>query len=178
MSSIAVQTEETANETIVDSSICNVLFTQILSILDDEQNKFYYDISESYIDFPHKLTTNTGDGCNTNGIFEAQETYPDDGTAEIQVNNGNTEEMTIAELERSLQISESRLRTNLNELNKITSALSSTSNSSTSSTEHIKEWLNSTEGHHNNSTLNSPGVELVGSENRNNSVTDFEMDGI
>lgn len=86
--------------------------------------------------------------------------------------------MTIAELERSLQISESRLRTNLNELNKITSALSSTSNSSTSSTEHIKEWLNSTESHHNNSPLNSPGVELVDSENRNNSVTDFEMDGI
>ncbi|CAH8575825.1 unnamed protein product [Schistosoma margrebowiei] len=173
MSSIAVQTEETANEIIVDSSICNGLFTQILSILDDEQNKFYYDISESYLDFPHKLTTNTDDGCSTNGIFEAQETYLDDGTAEIQVNNGNTEEMTIAELERSLQISESRLRTNLNELSKITSALSSTS-----STEHIKEWLNSTEGHHNNSTLNSPGVELVDSENRNNSVTDFEMDGI
>ncbi|CAI2730352.1 unnamed protein product [Schistosoma spindalis] len=178
MSSIAVQTEETVNDINVDSPLCSGLFTQILSILDDEQNKFYYDISESYLDFPHNLTTNTGDGCNTNGIFEAQETYLDDGTAEIQVNNGNIEEMTIAELERSLQISESRLRTNLNELNKITSALSSTSHSSKSSTEHIKEWLNSTGGHHNNSTLNSPGVELVDSENRNSSVADFEMDGI
>ncbi|XP_018651974.1 hypothetical protein Smp_043110 [Schistosoma mansoni] len=178
MSSIAVQTEETANEINVDSSICNGLFTQILSILDDEHNKFYYDISESYLDFSHELPTNNGDGSNTNGIFEVQETCFDDGTAEIQVNNGNTEEMTIAELERSLQISESRLRTNLNELNKITSALSSASHSSTSSTEHIKEWLNSTGDHHNSSSLNSPGVELGDNETRNNSVNDFEMDGI
>ncbi|CAH8516961.1 unnamed protein product [Schistosoma turkestanicum] len=176
MSSVAVQTDEAVCETGLNSSLSIDLFTKILSILDDEHNNFYYDMSESYSDFPHKLTANTHDGCNSNGIFGTHEIYSDDETIEIQVNSGNKEEMTTAELERSLQISESRLRNNLNELNKITSTLPSSSHSSISSAEQIKEWLNSTGVHHNDSTLNSPEVEPV--ENRNSSFTDVEMDGI
>ncbi|KAH8871585.1 hypothetical protein EWB00_004517 [Schistosoma japonicum] len=175
MSSIAVQTEEVVDRINNCSSLSIDLFTQILSILGDEQNNFHYDISESQANFPPECNH---DGDNTNGTIEAIESYLDDDTTDFQINNDNINDMTTTELERSLQISESRLRNNLNELNKISSASSSPSQSSISYSEYIREWLNSTCDDENNSTLNSPNVELVDGMSKNKPFTDVEMDGI
>ncbi|KAK4470551.1 hypothetical protein MN116_006094 [Schistosoma mekongi] len=175
MSSIAVQTEEVVDRIDVCPSLGIDLFTQILSILDDEQNSFHYDISERQPNFLPECSHN---GDNTNGISEAKESYLDDDATDFQINNDNIDDMTTIELERSLQISESRLRNNLNGLNQVISALSSPSQSSTSYNEYIREWLNSTCDHQINPALNSPTVELVDGVSRNKPSTHVEMDGI
>ncbi|CAH8546851.1 unnamed protein product [Heterobilharzia americana] len=166
MSSIAVQTEETLNEDDIDSSLSIGLFTQILSILDDERNSFYYDISENYSTSPFKLKEIH---LNEHVMKENHEDLPchlDNEEVEISEFTENIEEMSTAELERSLQISESRLRNNLNELNKIT----------TSTTEQIKDWLDSAYSQQNNSTLTSPGVQIMDTEGKDNLFNDYETD--
>ncbi|CAH8855447.1 unnamed protein product [Trichobilharzia szidati] len=166
MSSIAVQTEETVTENNFNASLSIGLFTQILSILDDEHNDFYYDISDYCSSLPSKADEWHVDNATMSGNFELSTFSLEDDESSISVNNDKIEEMSTAELERSLQISEARLKNNLNELNKISS----------SSTEHVKEWLDSTCSQSNNSTLNSPREEAI--DKSANAFSDFEVDGI
>ncbi|VDQ05215.1 unnamed protein product [Trichobilharzia regenti] len=70
MSSIAVQTEETVTENNLNASPSIGLFTQILSILDDEHNDFYYDISDYCPSLPSKADEWHVDNVSMSGNLE------------------------------------------------------------------------------------------------------------
>ncbi|THD20301.1 hypothetical protein D915_009014 [Fasciola hepatica] len=128
MTSVAVQTDLKEDEDTVLDSITMGIFADILSILDDENHKIYYDISESFAYIHSKRSVDADAGNLIQGCLPSLESQQD-----ITEINPEPRPLTTEELEQSVRLSEFRLQTNL-------AALAEIQNKE----DHVKEWIKST----------------------------------
>ncbi|KAA0186925.1 hypothetical protein FBUS_02948 [Fasciolopsis buskii] len=128
MNSVAVQTDLREDEETALNSITMGIFADILNILDDENHKIYYDISETFTCPDSKWSAEADAGDLAQDFLPSVESQQD-----ITEPGSEIEALTTKELERSVRLSEFRLQTNL-------AALAEIQNKE----EHVKDWLIST----------------------------------
>ncbi|CAL8074557.1 unnamed protein product [Calicophoron daubneyi] len=144
METTGVQTEDMADDMTTLNSNSMGLFTDLLNILDDENRNIYYDESDTRLqEETSKWSVNADSGDES---FDYTQSI--DSCQDITSPSLDTDKMTTAELEHSVQLSEFRLRTNLAALAKLKKP-----------EDNVRQWLASTSSNMSFSFSSNEGVQ-------------------